>query len=268
MIIYGVCHRICSTIIIRRWGAYPEGMSFAILIMNAVTPLINMYVKPKRFGEVVRHGGEKQSYISETCSSYSTVTTRHCRSSFTGICATTSPAEPIARSEKAETANRSRTNDVAPEFDNSPIDEQYIVTVNDLELKVFPAKKEGKNVGAAVESKTKKGFGGEISGYGRFQHRRINTELPGFEPCRDPGLGSKMEEWFRAGKGNQSILGKNPSTDNLTVKKDGGSIDAITAATISSRAFLDAIANAYAAYINNVPPPTGATAQMGKETTS
>ena len=80
-----------------------------------------------------------------------------------------------------------------------------------------------------------------------------------------PGLGSKMEEWFRAEKGNQSILGKNPSTDNLTVKKDGGSIDAITAATISSRAFLDAIANAYAAYINN-DAATGATAQMGKET--
>ena len=40
------------TIIIRNWGSYPEGMSFAILIMNAFTPLINMYVKPKRFGEV------------------------------------------------------------------------------------------------------------------------------------------------------------------------------------------------------------------------
>ena len=39
------------TIIIRNWGAYPEGMSFAILIMNAFTPLINNYVKPKRFGE-------------------------------------------------------------------------------------------------------------------------------------------------------------------------------------------------------------------------
>jgi electron transport complex protein RnfD len=38
------------TILIRVWGAYPEGMSFAILIMNAFTPLINIYVKPKRFG--------------------------------------------------------------------------------------------------------------------------------------------------------------------------------------------------------------------------
>ena len=51
MIIYGIGIGLL-TIIIRRYGAYPEGMSFAILIMNAVTPLINKYVKPKRFGEV------------------------------------------------------------------------------------------------------------------------------------------------------------------------------------------------------------------------
>lgn len=42
------------TIVIRNWGAYPEGMSFAILIMNAFTPLINNYCKPKRYGEVVK----------------------------------------------------------------------------------------------------------------------------------------------------------------------------------------------------------------------
>jgi electron transport complex protein RnfD len=50
-IIYGVAIGFL-TVIIRNWGAYPEGMSFAILIMNAFTPLINTYVKPKRFGEV------------------------------------------------------------------------------------------------------------------------------------------------------------------------------------------------------------------------
>jgi len=50
-IIYGVAIGLL-TIVIRNWGAYPEGMSFAILIMNAFTPLINNYVKPKRFGEV------------------------------------------------------------------------------------------------------------------------------------------------------------------------------------------------------------------------
>ena len=52
-IIYGVCIGLL-TVIIRNWGAYPEGMSFAILIMNAFTPLINTYVKPKRFGEVAK----------------------------------------------------------------------------------------------------------------------------------------------------------------------------------------------------------------------
>lgn len=52
-LIYGVCIGLL-TIIIRNWGAYPEGMSFAILIMNAFTPLINTYVKPKRFGEVTK----------------------------------------------------------------------------------------------------------------------------------------------------------------------------------------------------------------------
>lgn len=49
-LIYGISIGVL-TVIIRNWGAYPEGMSFAILIMNAFTPLINMYVKPKRFGE-------------------------------------------------------------------------------------------------------------------------------------------------------------------------------------------------------------------------
>ena len=57
-IIYGVCIGLL-TVIIRNWGAYPEGMSFAILIMNAFTPLINMYCKPTRFGEVVRKEEKK-----------------------------------------------------------------------------------------------------------------------------------------------------------------------------------------------------------------
>lgn len=57
-IIYGVAIGFL-TVVIRNWGAYPEGMSFAILIMNAFTPLINTYVKPKRYGETVNKGGGK-----------------------------------------------------------------------------------------------------------------------------------------------------------------------------------------------------------------
>lgn len=52
-LIYGTAIGLL-TIVIRNWGAYPEGMSFAILIMNAFTPLINNYCKPKRYGEVVK----------------------------------------------------------------------------------------------------------------------------------------------------------------------------------------------------------------------
>ena len=52
-IIYGVSIGFL-TVVIRTFGAYPEGMSFAILIMNAFTPLINNYCKPKRFGEVIK----------------------------------------------------------------------------------------------------------------------------------------------------------------------------------------------------------------------
>lgn len=52
-LIYGICIGLL-TIVIRNWGSYPEGMSFAILIMNAFTPLINNYAKPRRFGEEAR----------------------------------------------------------------------------------------------------------------------------------------------------------------------------------------------------------------------
>ncbi|HBE41610.1 MAG TPA: Na+-transporting NADH:ubiquinone oxidoreductase subunit D [Bacteroidales bacterium] len=55
MLIYG-CGIGMLTVIIRVWGAYPEGVSFAILIMNAFVPLLNTYIKPKRFGEEVKNG--------------------------------------------------------------------------------------------------------------------------------------------------------------------------------------------------------------------
>lgn len=50
-LIYGIAIGFL-TVVIRNWGSYPEGMSFAILIMNGFTPLINHYIKPKRYGEV------------------------------------------------------------------------------------------------------------------------------------------------------------------------------------------------------------------------
>ena len=60
-----------------------------------------------------------------------------------------------------------------------------------------------------------------------------------------PGLGAHIDHWFKENKGNQNIIGK--QAGELSVKKDGGEVDAITAATISSRAFLKAVNKAYAA---------------------
>jgi electron transport complex protein RnfD len=55
MLIYGVGIGVI-TVLIRVFGAYPEGVSFAILIMNAFVPLLNVYIKPKKFGEEVKNG--------------------------------------------------------------------------------------------------------------------------------------------------------------------------------------------------------------------
>ncbi len=55
MLIYGIGIGVI-TVVIRVYGAYPEGISFAILIMNAFVPLLNRYIKPKRFGEEIKHG--------------------------------------------------------------------------------------------------------------------------------------------------------------------------------------------------------------------
>ena len=77
------------------------------------------------------------------------------------------------------------------------------------------------------------------------------------------GLGAKAATWFQQGaKGN--IIGKNPATP-LKVSKDGGDVDAITASTITSRAFLKAVNQAYAAYAGaSADGHTGATAKAKK----
>ena len=138
---------------------------------------------------------------------------------------------------------------VAPEFDNDPSAEQYKVGLAEGDsLTVYPAKKGGQLVGAAVESNTKNGFGGEIRIMIGFDAEQKIVNYSVLEHNETPGLGSKMEEWFRAEKGKQSVLGREMKGGELKVTKDGGEVDAITAATISSRAFLDAVNRAYSAY--------------------
>lgn len=101
-------------------------------------------------------------------------------------------------------------------------------------------------LGCAVESTTG-GFGGDLKILVGFDTKGNILGYTLLQHAETPGLGAKADQWFQKdGKG--SIIGKNPASDNLTVKKDGGDIDAITASTITSRAFLLAVTQAYNAY--------------------
>jgi len=134
---------------------------------------------------------------------------------------------------------------VIPEYNNSPVDEVYKVAVDRDTLYFYPGKNNNEFVGTAVESFTNSGFSGKIRVMVGFRPDGSINNYRILEHAETPGLGTKMEPWFRDEKGQRSILGINPGTANLTVSKDGGDVDAITAATISSRAFLDAVQRAY-----------------------
>lgn len=161
-------------------------------------------------------------------------------------------AEPI---QQAKTAKQQQAiQQVLTEFDR----------VEDVTVNGHPMHKAYKNdvfVGAAVESSAT-GFGGEIRIMVGFDTKGNIIDYAVLQQAETPGLGTKIVDWFKTDKNNQSIKGKNPGINNLTVNKDGGEVDAITAATISTRAFLAAVADAYEAYANNEDAPnamTGAT---------
>lgn len=119
------------------------------------------------------------------------------------------------------------------------------------------------DLGIAVESTTG-GFGGDLKVLVGFDKDGNILGYTILQHAETPGLGAKADKWFQKdGKG--SIIGKNPNKDNLTVKKDGGDIDAITASTITSRAFLLAVTQAYNAYKSgHVDANTSATGHYEK----
>ena len=105
---------------------------------------------------------------------------------------------------------------------------------------------QGNDLGAAVESTTM-GFGGDLKVLVGFDTKGTILGYTLLEHAETPGLGAKADQWFQDNmKGD--IVGENPA-EPLTVSKDGGQVDAITASTITSRAFLLAINNAYKAYM-------------------
>ncbi|MEF9923209.1 MAG: RnfABCDGE type electron transport complex subunit G [Muribaculaceae bacterium] len=143
---------------------------------------------------------------------------------------------------------------VAPKYDNNPIAEKFIFkahegTKDSVTIVVYPAKLNNKLVGAAVESISYNGFAGEVEVMYGFTIDGSIFDYKVLKHTETAGLGSKMEKWFRTDKNRQSILLRNPSKENMTVTKDGGTVDGITAATISSRAFLGALKDASDAFI-------------------
>lgn len=161
--------------------------------------------------------------------------------------------EPIAASKKAKQENAIK--EVLPEYDR--LDAEELITLDGFEtpFAVYKAYKGDEFVGAAVQSYSGNGFSGEIKVMVGFDNTGAIVNYSVLEQKETPGLGTKMVDWFKTIKGQQDIRGKNPELNNLTVSKDGGEVDAITAATISSRAFLETVRYAYSAYTQNLNAP-------------
>jgi len=124
----------------------------------------------------------------------------------------------------------------------------------------------GNLIGTAVES-NENGFGGNLKVMVGFDPEGVILGYTVLEHSETPGLGAQADGWFRqksadakeqagvvdvllgapAKPGNHNIIGMNPGDDMLLVSKDGGAVDAITASTITSKAFLRAVNSAYKA---------------------
>ena len=152
--------------------------------------------------------------------------------------------EPIAEARLAKKLEA--INFVVTDYDNNPVEDMYRIPVIDGSdsLECYPARKEGQLVGTAIRSYTRKGYGGliwimvGISPDGKIYETAV------VEHKETPGLGTKMAE----PKFKDQFRNIDPGKFNLQVKKDGGDVDAITAATISSRAFCEAVQLAYESF--------------------
>ena len=161
--------------------------------------------------------------------------------------------EPIGNLERNKRQEAIRN--VLPPYDH--FDSIPIEMNNGVETtKVYKAyDKNNLFVGAAVESSSNNGYKGHIDIIVGFNKKGIIVNYEILEQHETPGLGSKMVDWFKTKKAKQSIIGKDAGLAHLNITVDGGEIDAITAATISSRAFLFAVRNAYFEFISNADVP-------------
>ncbi|MDO4320049.1 MAG: RnfABCDGE type electron transport complex subunit G [Bacteroidales bacterium] len=139
---------------------------------------------------------------------------------------------PIA--DAARQAATAAVADVLPPFDNDPLASP--VDVGGCTL--YRATLDGNPAGTAVRVVTPDGFSGPIAIMVGFDTAGRLTGYTILEHTETPGLGAKAPQWFCDTTGNRSVIG----TDRpLALTKDGGTVDGITAATITSRAFIGAI---------------------------
>lgn len=130
--------------------------------------------------------------------------------------------------------------EVLPAFNNNPNDEKYMVEGDD-DLQIYPAKTDDQQVGIAVKTYSDKGFNERIWLMVGFDKDKKINNISVLKHKETPGLGTKMKE----PKFKDQFNGKDPASYTLKVTKDSGDVDAISAATISSRAFCDAVQRAY-----------------------
>ncbi len=153
---------------------------------------------------------------------------------------------PIAAAAAKKMEDALKT--VLPDFDSISAGKLKSAVDNDS-LQVFTAYKAGQLSGWAVKTSSKKGFGGEIILMAGFKPDGSIQNISVLEHKETPGLGDKMQ----ASKSDfyRQFIDKNPKTFTLKVIKDGGKVDAITAATISSRAYTEAVNRAWQTIMQN-----------------
>lgn len=157
-------------------------------------------------------------------------------------------AEPIAQAEQA--AKVAALNGVLPAFDQTSAGVQ---TLDGIPVTVYTATRGGETVGYAVETRSKEGFGGAVDLMVGFTPAGEVINVNVLKQTETPGLGTKMADEgnpLLASIQGQDLAQRKLVGGKLAVRKDGGDVDALTAATISSRAYVDAINRAWAAFRN------------------